>query len=76
MLSWKQCAVVESVKTASDLYSPIGGKIVAVNESLSDSPEQINEDPYNAWIFCVQTDNLSEMDELLDADGYQEIIEK
>ncbi|MGR8951611.1 MAG: glycine cleavage system protein GcvH, partial [Gammaproteobacteria bacterium] len=58
----EQCAVVESVKTASDLYSPVGGEIVAVNERLSDSPELINDDPYNAWIFCVQASDLSAWD--------------
>lgn len=71
----EQCAVVESVKTASDLYSPVGGEIVAVNERLSDSPELINDDPYNAWIFCVQASELSAWDQLLDAAGYQKIIE-
>jgi glycine cleavage system H protein len=76
VMAKEQCAVVESVKTASDLYSPVGGEIVAVNESLSDSPEQINDDPYGAWIFCVQADDLSALNQLLNSADYQKIIEK
>lgn len=71
------CAVVESVKAASDVYSPISGEIVSVNEALSDKPETINEDAWgDGWIFVVKPDNLSEdMQELLDPDAYQEMIE-
>ena len=72
----EQCAVVESVKTASDLFSPVSGEIVAVNLALVDEPEQINEDPYGAWIFCVKADDLSDLDQLLDADAYQLVIEQ
>ncbi|MBL1262301.1 glycine cleavage system protein GcvH [Candidatus Methylomicrobium oryzae] len=71
----EQCAVVESVKTASDLYSPVTGEIVEVNESLSDSPEQINDTPYETWIFCVKTAEASELNNLMDADAYQAMIE-
>ena len=71
----EQCAVVESVKTASDLYSPVSGEIVAVNLALNDEPEQVNDDPYKAWIFCVKADDLHGLDPLLDADAYQRIIE-
>ena len=71
----EQCAVVESVKTASDLYSPVSGEIVAVNLALNDEPEQVNDNPYQAWIFCVKADDLSGLDKLLDADAYQRIIE-
>ena len=70
----EQCAVVESVKTASDLYSPVSGEIVAVNESLNDEPEQINDSPYESWIFCVRADNLSDLNLLLDAEAYQQLI--
>ena len=70
----EQCAVVESVKTASDLYSPVSGEIVAVNESLNDEPEQINDSPYESWIFCVRADNLSDLNQLLDAEAYQQLI--
>jgi glycine cleavage system H protein len=72
----EQCAVVESVKTASDLFSPVSGEIVAVNLALVDEPEQINEDPYGAWIFCVKADDLSGLDQLMDADAYQLVIEQ
>ena len=70
----EQCAVVESVKTASDLFSPVSGEIVAVNLALADEPEQVNNDPYGAWIFCVKADDLSDLDQLLDADAYQLVI--
>jgi len=70
----EQCAVVESVKTASDLYSPVSGEIIAINESLNDEPEQINDSPYDSWIFCVRADNLSDLNLLLDAEAYQQLI--
>ena len=72
----EQCAVVESVKTASDLYSPVSGEIVAINEALLDEPEQINDNPYETWIFCVRADNLSDMDKLMDSTAYQDAIEQ
>ncbi|MFA5921744.1 MAG: glycine cleavage system protein GcvH [Methylococcaceae bacterium] len=72
----EQCAVVESVKTASDLFSPVSGEIVAVNLALADEPEQVNNDPYGAWIFCVKADDLLDLDQLLDADAYQLVIEQ
>lgn len=72
----EQCAVVESVKTASDLFSPVSGEIVAVNLVLVDQPEKVNEDPYGAWIFCVKADDLSSLDQLMDADAYRRIIEQ
>ena len=71
----EQCAVVESVKTASDLYSPVSGEIVDVNASLSDSPEQVNDAPYDAWIFCVKTEDASALNQLMDADAYQQMID-
>jgi glycine cleavage system H protein len=71
----EQCAVVESVKTASDIFSPVSGEIIAVNLALTDEPEKVNEDPYGAWIFCVKADDLSEIDQLMDADAYQLVIE-
>ena len=71
------CAVVESVKAASDIYSPVSGEIVAVNAALADKPETINEDAYgDGWLFVVKPDNLAdELDELLDPDAYAELIE-
>ena len=72
----EQCAVVESVKTASDLFSPVSGEIVATNQSLTDEPELVNDDPYGTWIFCVKADNLSGVAQLMDADAYQSLIEE
>ena len=71
------CAVVESVKAASDVYSPVSGTITAVNTALADKPETINEDAFGeGWIFVVKPDNLAEeMEELLDPDAYVELIE-
>lgn len=71
------CAVVESVKAASDVYSPVAGEIVSVNEVLADKPETINEDAWgDGWIFVVKPSNLAEdMEELLGPDEYQELIE-
>jgi len=69
------CGVVESVKAASDIYSPLSGEVVAINEALSDAPEQINEDPYAAWMFRIKPDNAAEMDNLLDAAAYEKLAE-
>lgn len=67
---------VESVKTVSELYAPINGKVVAVNETLSDSPEEINDSPYeDGWMIEVEIANPSELDNLLSADQYEESIE-
>ncbi len=69
-------AVVESVKAASDVYSPVSGTVVAVNESLPDKPETINEDAYgDGWIFVVKLDNREELEELLDPDAYAELLD-
>lgn len=68
---------VESVKTVSELYAPVSGSIVAVNEELEDSPELVNESPYEgAWMLKVELSDESELDKLLDAAGYQAVIEK
>lgn len=72
----EQCAVVESVKTASDLFSPVTGTVVAINESLLDAPEQVNEAPFETWLFCIKADVLAELDDLKDADAYQHMINK
>ena len=69
-------AVVESVKAASDIYSPVSGEIIEVNELLNDKPETINEDAFGeGWIFAVRISDRGELDELLDADAYAEQIE-
>lgn len=67
------CAVVESVKAASDVYSPVAGDVVEVNTALSDSPELVNQDPYGeGWLFRVETDD--DLSGLLDAGAYQQAI--
>lgn len=66
--------VVESVKAASDIYAPVGGEVIAVNEALGDSPEELNNDPYGAWIFKLKPANPAELDKLLDAAGYAAAI--
>lgn len=75
VVAGEQCAVVESVKTASDLHSPVTGEVIAVNDVLQDEPEQINDQPYQAWIFTVKADEPAELAALLDAPGYLQIIE-
>ena len=69
-------AVVESVKAASDVYSPVSGTILEVNSALADKPETINEDAYgDGWLFVVKSDNADELDALLGPDDYAELIE-
>jgi len=66
-----ECAVVESVKAASDVYAPISGEVVAVNENLADNPELVNKDAYDeGWLFILKPSQPDELDELLDADTY------
>lgn len=68
-------ATVESVKAVSDIYAPVGGKIVEVNERLNDEPELINSGPYeDGWIAVIEMDNPSDLDQLMDAQGYKEQI--
>lgn len=64
------CAVVESVKAASDVHAPVSGTIIAVNAQLSDSPEDLNNTPYASWIFTLQADNLADLDSLMDEAAY------
>lgn len=66
-----ECAVVESVKAASDVYSPLSGEVIEVNETLVDAPETINTDAYgNGWMFKLKLADAGELDELLDAEAY------
>ena len=68
---------VESVKTVSELYAPVSGKVVEVNEELEDSPELVNESPYEgAWMVVVELDDSSQLEELMDADAYQKMTEE
>jgi glycine cleavage system H protein len=70
------CAVVESVKAASDVYAPVSGEVVEVNEGLSDKPETINEDAFgDGWLFVVKLADPDEVDALLGPDAYAELIE-
>ncbi len=67
---------VESVKAVSDLYTPVGGEVVEVNDALDSSPEKINEDPYgDGWLVKVRLSEAAELDELLDADAYEATLE-
>jgi len=69
--SGEECAVVESVKAASDVYSPVTGEVVAVNEQASESPETVNSDPYgDGWLMCIKPKDAAELDQLLSADDY------
>jgi glycine cleavage system H protein len=73
----EECAVAESVKAASDIYAPISGEIVAVNEALGDSPETVNSDPYEGgWLFQIKASDESELDSMLDADAYKASIDE
>ena len=72
-----EVAIVESVKAASDVYSPISGEIIEVNELLIDNPETINESPYSdGWFYKIQPDNLDEINELLSPEEYGEVCEE
>lgn len=71
----EEAGVVESVKAASDIFSPVSGKVIAINESLEDAPEQVNSSPYDdGWFFRVQPDDLSDLNDTLDADAYQDSV--
>ena len=70
------CAVVESVKAASDIYAPVSGEVTSINEDLEDDPGMINNDPYgDGWLFTVSLDDPSETDELMNAEAYEESLE-
>ena len=68
------CAVVESVKAASDVYAPIAGEVVAANAEVAATPEAVNQDAYAAWLFRLEPTDAAAMDALLDARGYQAVI--
>lgn len=72
-----EVAVVESVKAASDIYSPVTGEVVEINPVLEDEPETVNNSPYaDGWLFRVQIANHDDLDDMMDADGYQAVIEE
>lgn len=68
--------VVESVKAATDLYVPLDGEVIAVNEEVSESPELINDEPYDTWLVKLKPSNAAAYDKLLDAIGYKALIEE
>ncbi len=67
---------LESVKAVSELYSPVAGEVVAVNEALEDSPELINQDPYGGWIMEIKPKNVEDVQQLLDRDTYLELLKE
>ncbi|MFW6345761.1 MAG: glycine cleavage system protein GcvH [Halomonas sp.] len=70
----EEFGVVESVKAASDLYAPVAGEVIAVNEALEDAPETLNESPYeDGWIMKIRVEDTTQLDDLLDADGYEAV---
>jgi glycine cleavage system H protein len=70
-------ATIESVKAAADVYSPAGGKVIAINEDLPDVPETVNSDPYGeAWMVKIELSDTGELDSLLDPDAYQQHVEE
>ena len=72
----KPFGVIESVKAAFDLYAPVGGEVVEINEALEDAPELVNETPYgNGWMIRIRMSDSSELDELMSASDYQAMIE-
>ena len=72
----EQSAVVESVKAASDIYAPLSGEVIAINETLEDTPELVNESPFDdGWFFKVQPSEIAELDNALDSQAYEEGLE-
>ena len=74
--SGQACSVVESVKAASDIYTPLSGKIIEINNLLVESPELVNQDPYgDGWLFRIEASSSVELDDLLDRDSYAELLD-
>lgn len=71
----EECAVVESVKAAADIYAPVNGVVTEVNNKLDSAPEAINSDPYSAWIFRMKPDNPADVAALMDAKAYQTVVD-
>jgi glycine cleavage system H protein len=72
----EECAVVESVKAASDLYSPVSGEVSAINDAVVDAPESVNQDAYATWLFSLRPDSVNDLDNLLDFKAYAELIDE
>ncbi len=76
LVKGKECAVIESVKTAADVYSPLSGRVIKTNQKVADVPEILNNDPYgDGWLFELEISNSEELNELLTADEYKGITE-
>ena len=73
--SGEECAVVESVKAASDIYAPVSGEIIAANSAVIETPESVNQDAYAAWLFKIKPSNPAEYGALLDAAAYTKVAE-
>ena len=71
----EECAVVESVKAASDVYAPVAGEVIAANADVEASPESVNQDAYSAWMFKMKPTNAADVAGLLDAAAYQKLVE-
>ena len=71
----EECAVVESVKAAADVYAPISGEVITTNPELESAPEKINEDAYSAWLYKIKPSNVEDLNDLLDSVGYQKVLE-
>lgn len=71
----EECAVVESVKAAADIYSPVAGQVTAVNPDLEAAPEKINQDAYSAWLFKLKPADAADVDDLMDATAYRQMLE-
>ena len=71
----EECAVVESVKAAADVYAPISGEVISINPELESAPEKINEDAYSAWLYKIKPSNTEELNDLLDSSEYQKVLE-
>lgn len=70
----EECAVVESVKAASDVYAPVAGEVIAANAEVESSPEKINQDAYGAWMFKIKPANAADVNALMDAAGYEALV--
>ena len=77
VLAGSSCAEVESTKSVSEIYAPVSGEVVAVNDDLGDTPERLNSDPYGeGWICDIEASDAAQLDGLLDAAGYRSLIEE
>ena len=75
VIAGEAVAVVESVKAAEDIFAPVSGSVVAVNEELNETPELVNSDPYGAWFLKIAVKDAAELENLMDADAYSAFVE-